>query len=176
MNLKDKIVLFVIANKNFRDEELIEPRRILENSGVRTVIASKNIGACFGKFGARAQASVSIDNLDVNIYHAIVFVGGPGSHDFWNDNAALNLVKSADIKGKIICSICSATGIIANAKIIRGKKVTGWNDTEELIVKSGGIFSNTNIYISGRIITARGPSSSRKFGETILEALKKDVS
>jgi len=172
MSLKNKIVLFVVANKDFRDEELIEPRRILENNSVRTVIASKKIGACLGKFGARAQASVSIDNIDVSIYDAVIFVGGPGSHDFWDDSNVLNLAKTADIKGKIICSICSATGIIANAKIIRGKKVTGWPDTEELVKKAGSIFSNYDIITSGRIITARGPSSARKFGEEILEALK----
>ena len=75
--LTGKSVLFIIASNNFRDEELFEPKTILEQLGAKTVIASSKTGTSRGMLGKTAEATVTIDAIKVGDYDAVVFVGAP---------------------------------------------------------------------------------------------------
>ena len=173
MNLKNKKILFVVAPLNYRDEEFIEPRRILESYNAKTTIASKNCKEAKGMLGSKVIINLDLENVKVSEYDAIVFVGGSGSNVYWNDKTALNIAKEAYLKGKIVASICMATGILANAFLLRGIKSTGWEDTKELVEKNGGIYTGNDVEISGRIVTALGPKFAKDFGEAIANALNK---
>ena len=172
MDLTDKKVLFIIAPKNFRDEELLGPRRILEGYKAKTLVASNVTTIINGMLGTKVTPSVNITNVKVNDYDAIIFVGGSGSSVYFNDKVVLNIAKEANLKGKILASICLASGILANAGIFKGKDATGWPDTKEMIEKNGGIYTNSDLEVSGRIISAKGPNVAKKFGEAIAKALE----
>ena len=175
MSLSEKKVLFIIPNKNFRDKELIEPRRILENNKVKTNIASKTNEICIGMLGTKITPNLTLDKVIINEYEAIIFIGGSGSTIYWNDKTALNLAKEAYLKGKLLCSICLASGTIANTGLLKGKNATGWIDTKELIEKTGGKYTGKDLEISGRIITAIGHQVSKQFGEAILKFLENKI-
>lgn len=172
MDLSGKIVLFIIAPKNFRDEELIEPRRILENNKAKTLVASNTISTCNGMLGSRITPNLTLDKVNVNDYDLIVFVGGQGSTIYWNDRSALDIAKETYLKGKLIGSICLGSGILANAGIFKGKNATGWIDTKELVEKHGGKYTGNDVEVSGRIISAVGPQAAKQFGEALAKALE----
>ena len=172
MGLSEKKVLFIIPNKSFRDEEFLEPRRILESNKVKTSIASKSLDFCSGMLGAKVTPNLTLDKIIINDYDAIIFVGGSGSNIYWNDKLALSIAKESYLKGKIVGSICLASGTLANAGLFKGKKATGWEDTKELIEKNGGLYTGKDIEVDGRLISAVGPKAARIFGEEIVKALK----
>ncbi len=174
MDISRKRALFIVADKGFRDEELLEPKKILEDYKVRIVIANSSGKESRGMLGSRQEASTAINKVDINDYDAVIFIGGSGSTMYWNEKTALNIAKEAYLKGKLVCSICLASGTLANAGILRGKKATGWPDTKELIMKNGGEYTGKDIEISGRIITASGPKAAVRFGEEIVKALSKN--
>lgn len=175
MDLKGKRVLFIIADKNFRDEELFVTKEVLEKQKASTVVANISGKESRGMLGGRIEPNITIDKVDVNSFDAIVFVGGSGSNVYWDNKTALNIAKEAFLKGKIICSICLASGTLANAGIFRGRNATGWPDTKELVEKNGGTYTGNDVEISGRIISALGPKTASKFGEEIAKALGKNV-
>ena len=115
---------------------------------------------------------MKFSQVNINDYEAVIFVGGQGSKEYWENKTALNLAREANLKGKIIGAICSATGTIANAGLLKGKKATGWEDTKELVEKNNGVYTGNDIEISGRIVTAKGPKQALKFGEEIFKILK----
>ena len=174
MDLSGKVVLFIIAPKNFRDEELFEPRRILENHKAKTVVASTTTNTCTGMLGAKVTSALTLDKIEVNNYDAIIFVGGQGSTIYWNNKTAHSIAKEAYLKGKIIASICLGSGTLANAGIFKGKNATGWQDTEELVEKNSGVYTGSDVEVSGRVISAKGPSAAKKFGEAIAKALENE--
>lgn len=172
MAIKEKKVLFIIPQTNFRDEELIEPRRILESNKIRTLTANSTGKTSNGMLGSKIEPNLTLDKVNVNDFDAIIFIGGSGSTAYYTDKTAINIAKEAYLKGKIVASICLASGVLAIAGLLKGKNATGFETTKELIEKNGGIYKGTNIEISNRIITARDPQSAKEFGEAILKALE----
>ncbi len=172
MDLKKKRCVFILAQRGFRDEEAIESKKVLESYGCRTVIANINGNECVGMLGTRIEPGQMIKDITINEYDAFIFVGGSGSTAYWTDKIALNIVKEAYLKGKIIAGICLGVGTLAHAGIIKGKNMTGWKDTKEIIEKNGGIYTGKPLEVSGRIITALGPKESKQFGEAIAKALE----
>ncbi len=175
MDLNGKNVLFIIAPKNFRDEELLEPRRILEGYKAKTAIASNTLNPCNGMLGAKITPKLTLDKINVNDYDAMVFIGGSGSTIYWNDRTAISVAKESNLKGKIIASICLASGTLANAGVFKGKDATGWPDTKELVEKNGGFYTGSDLEVSGRVISAKGPSAAKKFGEALAKALESNL-
>lgn len=175
MDLSNKRVLFIISSENFRDEELLEPKKVLESYKARIVITNNTGKTSKGMLGARVDVHTTINKVDVNDYDAIIFVGGSGSTVYWNDKIALNIAKEAFLKGKVVASICLASGTLANAGIFKGRNATGWPDTKILIEKNGGTYTGKDLEINGRLISAKGPSAAVKFGEAIAKALEKNV-
>ena len=171
MNLRNKNILFIVPPKDYRDEELIEPRRLLESYNAKTFISSKNVKESKGILGSRIAVNLDLEEVKVSEYDAIVFVGGIGSKLYWEDKTAINIAKEAKIKGKIVSSICLATGILANAGLLKGIKAAGWEDTKSLVEKNGGTYTENGIEVSSRIITAQGPKYAKEFGEAIAKAL-----
>ena len=164
-----KKAAFIIAQEMFRDEEYLEPKQILENAGIQTITASKSKGIATGKLGAQAHAEIPLQNLNPQEFDAVIFVGGPGSKEYFDDKEAHRIAKEAFSSGKIVAAICSAVGILANAGILKGKKATSFPGEAELIRNKGGIHTGKGLERDGNIITANGSHSAKIFGEAILE-------
>jgi protease I len=165
-------VLFIIAEKNFRDEELFQPKEAVEMAGLTTEIASKTKGEKTGKLGGKALAIKSLKEIDINKYKAIIFVGGRGSEQYFKDSEALAIAKNAYEKGKIIGAICIAPVILANAGILKGKKATVSPGEENHLQEKGASYENKSVIKDGNVITACGPSAAKEFGKEIANSLK----
>jgi len=169
-------VLFIIAEKNFRDEELLNPKEVIEKAGIKAEIASKTAGIKTGVLGAKVSA-ISFREIFLEKYRAIIFVGGPGSQQYFDDSEALEIAKKANEIGKLVAAICIAPVILANAGILEGKKAAVWNSASDkgcihAIEEKGAVFSDETVVQDGNIITACGPSAARAFGEKIVKAIK----
>lgn len=169
---KRKKVLFIVAQDKFRDEELLDTKHAIEKAGVKTAIASKKKGKAHGKLGAVVEAEKSIDEIREKYYDAIVFVGGPGSHAYFNDEQAWELARKFYDAGKVVAAICAAPTILANAGLLFGKQVTGLADQAQNLKMRGAEYTGLSVEHDGQIITANGPEAAKEFGETIVWALE----
>jgi protease I len=165
-------VLMIIAKHGFRDEELFVPKEILESNGYEVEIASTSAGRCKGMLGKEVVADISLHDVDVDNYSAVIFVGGIGAKSYWNNARAREIARTAYQKGKIVGAICLAPGILARAGILKGKKATIWPGAKSVLISEGAIYTGSGVEKDGRIITADGPGSAWGFGEKILEELK----
>jgi protease I len=168
-------VLLIIAEKDFRDEELFETKEELEKKGLLCVIASKTAGEKKGMLGGKAKAELSLKQVDISKYRAVIFVGGTGSQQYFNDSEALILARTAFEKGKIVGAICIAPVILANSGILKGKEATVFPSQDiDSLKKKGAIYKEKDVVVSGKIITACGPRASREFGIEIAKLIKKE--
>ena len=171
--LDSKRVVMVIAETNFRDEELFEPKSVLEKEGVRVDIASTSISPAKGKLGAIVNPDLLLSDINIDNYDAIVFIGGSGSMQYFNDQRAHSFAREAVTSGKMAAAICIAPAILANAGLLNGKNATVFSSEADTLRKNGAFYTKAGVEIDGNIITANGPQSATKFGEAILEALSK---
>ncbi len=166
-------VLLVIAPENFRDEELLHTKAELERAGAKTTIASTKTGEARGMLGARVMPNLMLDQVKVDDYDAVIFVGGSGSAVYFNDKRAISIAKEASDKGKIVCAICIAPVILANAGVLKGKRATVWPDKcIQMIESKGATYTGKPVEVDGNVITAPGPEAAREFGRAIAKALK----
>ena len=139
-------------------------------------------------------AAVSGKNFD-----AVFYPGGHGP--FWDlaeDADSVKLIESMAADGKTIAVVCHAPGVLRLAKaadgspLVKGKKVTGFTNTEEaavnltdivpflvedMLVENGGLYSKAAdwqpyVVTDGKLITGQNPASSEAAAHAVLNQLK----
>ena len=168
---KTKKAVLIIAEQMFRDEELFDTQAALEAGGVTTVVASTKTGTCKGKLGRNAEATMLVSDINTDDFDAVVFVGGPGAMQYYEDTNALNTAMEANSKRKVIAAICIAPRILANCGLLKDLEATCFESETSALKKLGAKFKTAAVIRDGRIITGSGPHAATEFGETIAKAI-----
>ena len=171
--LKGKKVVMIVAHRDFRDEELLKPREILEKAGAKVSVASSSVRPAKGMLGATVEADLLVKDVNPADYDAIVLVGGPGATEYWKDEKTHKIARRAAEEGKILAAICIAPVTLANAGVLKDKKATVWKSEAPQLRAMGAIYTGRDVETDGRIITADGPKSAEKFGRAIFSALSR---
>ncbi len=166
-----KKVVMIIAPKNFRDEELLKTKDILTKAGATVKVASTSLDTAIGMLGARVGVDLLLDSLKVADYDGVVFVGGTGASQYWEDVKAHSIAQEAYRSGKVLGAICIAPVTLANAGLLQGKKATVWRSEQGKIEAKGAVYTGSPVQVDGRIITANGPTAAEEFGKAILKKL-----
>ena len=171
--LTGKKVLMVIAPKNFRDEELALPKKLLEKKGAEITIASTTLDEAEGMLGAKVTPTALIKDVKTESFDAIVFIGGNGARVLFEDRDAHRLARNAKAQGKVLGAICLAPVILANAGVLKDQKATVYptDETKRLLKEGGAITLKKAVVEDGLLITANGPNTAARFGDAIIRAL-----
>ena len=103
-----KKVLIVIGSKGFRDEEYAQPRALLDKEGAAVTVASTTTDPATGMKGTQVKPDVLVKDASADDYDAVVFVGGNGAREYWNNPHAHALAKSASAAGKVLAALGAA--------------------------------------------------------------------
>jgi protease I len=169
-------IVFIIASKNFRDEEYFVPKEILENAGFAVKTASDKNGIAIGADGGEAEVDYLVSDINPKDFDAVIFVGGPGCLKCLDKDASYSLCRKTFEAGKILGAICISPVILAKAGVLKNIKATVWTSSMDksaikMLFENGAVYDEKPVVINGKIITARGPEAAEKFGEKIAEGL-----
>lgn len=175
-SLTGKKIAMVIAFQDFRDEEYFIPKSIFEGEGARVITVSTQQGKALGTYGGTTNVDITLDELQAGDIDALVFIGGSGSAAFMDEPLAHRLLQDVVVQNKIVGAICIAPAILAKSGVLKGKKATVWSSQMDksavrILEKEGAEYQKLPVVIDGRIITADGPSSARKFAEAVVKGL-----
>jgi putative intracellular protease/amidase len=156
------------------------------------------------RFEADEAANAALANTttlaDVNAsdFDAVFYPGGHGPMwDLVNDAQSINLIEAFWASGKVVSAVCHAPIALTNTKdangeyIVKGRKVTGFTNTEEdavgltdvvpqlvedTLIERGGLFSKIDDWASyaqkdGNLVTGQNPASSTAVAKLVLEKL-----
>ncbi|MCG2725895.1 MAG: DJ-1/PfpI family protein [Elusimicrobia bacterium] len=165
-----KVAMF-IAFQDFRDEEYLEPKKILEAEGIKVDTVSTAKGKARGKFGAIANVDKIIAEINPSDYDALCLVGGAGCLEHLDNGLVYDIFRQAFNENKLIGSICISPVILARAGILKGKKATVWPDGADELKAGGAIYTGADIEMDGKIITANGPSPAKKYAQKLVREL-----
>ncbi len=169
-----KHALFIIAFKEFRDEEYFIPRNILESNGIKTSTASCQKGLAVGVNGGDVKVNMDLDEVDVSKYNAIVFVGGMGALKDLNNERSYRIIKDAINENLVISAICIAPVIFARSGMFKNRKSTVWTSNmdksaKKILEEEQMIYVDEKVVIDRDLITADGPESAKEFSKAILD-------
>ncbi len=169
---KAKNAVLIVAGSDFRDEELFETKEQLEKAGIRTTIASSKKGRITGMLGGTAEAAILLNDIKVDDYDSVIFIGGSGAKEYFNNKYAQGIAKQAAEKKKVLGAICIAPTILANAGVLKGVSATSFPSEESQLRSAGAKYTGTDVERDGLIITGSGPQAAVQFGQAIVKALE----
>jgi len=141
--------------------------------------------------------TVKLSSVNPSDFDAIFYVGGHGPViDLAYDETSFKLIENFYTSNKITSAVCHAPSVFANVKIngepiVKGKKFTGFSNTEEKsggtldgipflledeLQKAGGQYERTEdwqpkVVVDGKLYTGQNPASAGPLAERI----KKDL-
>jgi protease I len=169
--LAEKRVVMVLASQQFRDEELRQPREMLQEMGAQVLLASSTLEQCRGMLGMEAKPDLLLDSLRAEDFDAIVFIGGAGAREYWADTTAHHLARAALDSGKVVGAICIAPVTLANAGVLSGRRATVWSSERGTLEEAGAIYTGADVEVDGRLVTANGPGAADEFGRRLVQVL-----
>lgn len=170
IDLKDKRVLIVIAPEDFRDEELFEPKAVLERYGARVTVASRRLGLATGMLGKTYRPEKLLAEVSGREFDGVLVVGGEGSPmHLWRDETLHKLLQDASRANKVIGGICLSGAALARAGVLDGKDATVWKTEESLaeLRRGGATYVAKDVVVAGRTVTASGPAAAKEFAEAV---------
>ena len=144
--------------------------------------------------------SLKLSDVNFNHYDAVFYPGGHGPlWDLATDKTSIKLIEDFYNTQKPIEFVCHAPAALVNVKaengepLVKGKKVTGFSDTEEdavgltkivpflledVLQENGAIYSKGENWLpyaveDGLLITGQNPASSKLVAQKLLVQLKK---
>lgn len=174
-----KKIAIIIAPEMFRDEELLVPKQYFESRGIKVAVASTKKGACKGSRGAVVNSELTLDEVNVPDFDAILFVGGGGTPAVRREGRAMEIAQEALKLGKVLGAICWGTTILAKAGVLEGKNVTLWDgpdsefgmNTGEYVESKGATYIAKGCVVDGKIITADGSAHAQEWAKAVVAAL-----
>jgi len=164
-------ILMIVAHQNFRDEEYQRPRQLLEAQGATVVVASSSMEPARGMLGLEIRPNLLLKDVAVQDYAAIVYVGGTGASQYWDDPMAHAIARQAIEQGKVLAAICLAPATLARAGVLQGKRATVFASARGELEAGGAVYTGQLVERDGLIITANGPDAAEAFAEEIIRIL-----
>ncbi len=176
----DKKIAMVIAFRDFRDEEYFIPKGILEKAGFKVATISSSLGGAIAKLGGEAEVDFLLKEVSPADFQALLFIGGPGAVNYFDDPVCHQLSRDFLEPGKILGAICIAPAILAKAGVLKGRKATVWSSAMDksavkILKNSGAIYLSQPVVVDDNIITANGPLAAKEFALAIIEIFKKNA-
>ncbi len=168
-----KSILIFLPSLHFSGAEFFTIKRILEENNINTFIASDSNFLCVSETGQKVKADVSLFNIHENNFAGIVFIGGSGARNYWDNSLLHKTAVRFNKSKKIIAAICSAPVILAKAGVLNGITSTCFYEGRMELINRGIDYKDTPVILKGNIITANGPNSSSIFAESIVELLSR---
>jgi protease I len=177
METSSKKILIIIARKDFRDEEYFIPKDVFYKYHIDTITASSKTGPVLGVLGGEAEATLNIKDAQAQDFDAVVFVGGNGAQEYFENAQAHRLAREFFEAEKIIGAICIAPVILAKAGILKGQTAVVWENALDktgprALTEAGCEVTQGAVQRSGNIITGSGREASQEFAKEIAKALE----
>lgn len=167
-----KSAAIIVPPENFGDEELYALLTAFNEAGINRIIASTRTGILMGALGRTIDANVLVNQLNLDDLDALIFIGGPGSTLLFNNPFILDLVRTAVVKRKIVAATDIAPGILANAGVLPGYRVTAFIDQREMLIIAGAVYTGAPVEQDRNIITSTGPAAAIPFATAVADAIK----
>lgn len=111
---------------------------------------------------------------EIKDYDMLVLPGGrPGGDNLKANPDVLSTVQYFNEKNKYLAAMCSGTVVLSDAKVIEGKKVTGYTGYADKLI--GGQFVDDVVVFDKNIVTSQGPATPYPFAFKIIEVFGKDT-
>jgi protease I len=170
----DGMKVAVLATDGVEQVELDRPWQALEEAGAEPELVSLEAGSITAfqhiDKGDTKKVDTTVADADPDDYAALVLPGGVVNGDFVRADAdAVAFVKAFFEAGKPVAAICHAPWVLAEADVVRGRRMTSWPSLQTDLRNAGATWVDEEVVVDGNLITSRKPDDLDAFGATLVE-------
>jgi protease I len=164
----------VIIDALFEDSEYSEPSSAFKKEGHQIIhIGLKKNTKVTGK---RNQITIQIDenisDIAVDDFDALLVPGGFSPDKLRAYQEPVEFVRNFVLKGKPVFMICHGPQLLINAKVLEGRKITGWKSIKQDIINAGAEYQDQEVVVDGNLVSSRSPADLPAFIKASLAKLK----
>lgn len=162
-------VLIPLAD-GFEEIEALAVVDVLRRAGIEVVLAGLRTGQVVSVRKVNVIPDDTIDAVKADDFDMIILPGGqPGTTNLNADKRIKRLLKEFQAADKPIGAICAATTVLAEAGVIRGKRVTCYPSYSDKL--DDAHFENKAVVMDGNIVTSQGPGTAIEFALSVVSRL-----
>jgi protease I len=179
MDSQYQIILVVIPQNRFCDQQLLDLKSVFDEIQVKTIVLSKSGTEAVGEMKTKLIPDGILVDWDKKFllnkrYDAVLVVGGKGAkNSIWNDPILAQILTDHYRAGKVVGALGLSVVALARAGLLTGQDASA-PDHEGCIqeLKDAGVYiAEDRLTCSNLIVTAGDDSSGKLFGEKVLELL-----
>ena len=164
----------VLATDGVEQVELDRPWQALEEAGAEPELVSLEGGSITAydhiDKGDTKKVDAVVSTADPDAYAALVLPGGVINGDFVRADAdAVAFVKAFFDAGKPVAAICHAPWVLAEADVVKGRRMTSWPSLQTDLRNAGADWVDEEVVVDGNLITSRKPDDLDAFSAAIVE-------
>lgn len=145
----------IIAGRLTQDHEYIYPFYRLQEEGYEVDVAVRGNQMVLGFLGAKIEPNKDIPDLNVGDYEVLVLPGGAKAMEYMRqDKELLQFIADFHASGKMIASICHASQLLISAKLVKGKRVSGYYSIKDDIENAGATYVDAAYVTDGQLVTS----------------------
>lgn len=145
----------IITGKFVQDPEYIYPYYRLQEAGFAVDVAVKDKETVFGVVGTKVVPTRDITGIHADEYDILVIPGGARCMEYLRqEKEAVAAIREFYEKNKVIAAICHGSQMLISAKIVKGKKISGYYSIKDDIENAGAIYVDAPAVVDGRIVTS----------------------
>jgi protease I len=149
----------IVAAQFTQDHEFIYPFYRLKEESFEVITALKNGKHCTGFFGTNIppdKDAIIIDYESINIdeYDLLVIPGGAKCMEYLRqEQDVLDFISLFNEKNKVIASICHGAQMLISARVVKGRKISGYYSIKDDIINAGAEYVDAPAVIDNNIIS-----------------------
>lgn len=154
----------ILTHTGFQDHELVYPYYRLLGEGFEThIVADKKdeLGRCYGIFGLNMPCHILLKDFVENMSHyqneydVMVLPGGVKALEKLRLNKkVLQFINEWNALGKVIISTCHGAQLLVSARVVKGRKISGYYSLEDDVNNAGATYVNAPVVIDDNIISS----------------------
>jgi protease I len=174
-DLSGKTIAFLVAPEGIEQVELTDPWTAVEKAGATPRLLSTEEGKvqAFNHLDKADTFDVHqvVGDADVEEYDVLVLPGGVANPDALRmDEDAVSFVRDFMESGKPVAAICHAPWTLAEADVVRERRLTSWPSLQTDLKNAGATWVDEELVIDGNLITSRKPDDLPAFCDALVSA------
>ena len=149
----------IITGNLVQDHEFIYPYYRLLEEGYNLdvcILEGKPVQGILGTAipPNKEQVIKKIEDVKINDYEILVIPGGVKAMEKVRQNVnIIKFISDFDKEKKIIACICSGAQLLISAKVVKGRKISGYYSMKDDLINAGAIYTDLLAVIDDNIIT-----------------------
>ena len=144
----------ILTGNLVQDHEYIYPYYRVQEAGYNVDVAVRGKKQVNGIIGSKIIPTKDIPELKIEDYDLLILPGGAKSMEYMRqDKEILQFISDFNDSGKVIASICHAAQLLISAKVVDGRKISGYYSIKDDINNAGAIYTDEPAVVDENIVS-----------------------